>query len=278
MGATFVVTLREAFEAALLLGIVYTYLDRIDARGQARWVTLGAAAGLVASAAMGLAVTFLSGPLLDLGPDLVSAGVMFLAAAVLTWHGWWMGRHAGGIQGDVLKRIDDAKSARRLWVLVLIAFTGVFREGAETVLFLWGLLSQATVNGWGGAIAGSLGVGTAALLGWLVFRGARRVPLRYFFVGTSALLLLVAGGLTSAGVGRLEGLGLLPASPTAWDTSWLLDDRSLVGSFLGGLVGYRAKPSVLEALAYMLFLLIAGGLVARPAAVTRPAAHRSLSR
>ena len=90
MGATFVVTLREAFEAALLLGIVYTYLDRVQARGQARWVTLGAVAGLVASVAMGVAVTFLSGPLLDLGPDLVAAAVMFLAAAVLTWYGWWM--------------------------------------------------------------------------------------------------------------------------------------------------------------------------------------------
>jgi high-affinity iron transporter len=241
-------------------------------------VTLGAVAGLVASVAMGVAVTFLSGPLLDLGPDLVAAGVMFLAAAVLTWHGWWMGRHAGDIQGEVLRRIDDAQSTRRVWVLAVIAFTGVFREGAETVLFLWGLLTQAAVTGWGGAIAGTLGVGAAAVLGWLVFRGARRVPLRYFFVGTSALLLLVAAGLTSTGVGRLEGLALLPSSPTAWDTSWLLDDRSLVGSFVAGIVGYRARPSVLEALTYVVYLLVAGVLVLRPSPVPRRAAQRSLSR
>lgn len=278
MGATFVVTLREAFEAALLLGIVYTYLDRVQARGQARWVTLGAVAGLVASVAMGVAVTFLSGPLLDLGPDLVAAAVMFLAAAVLTWHGWWMGRHARDIQGEVLRRIDEAQSARRVGVLAVIAFTGVFREGAETVLFLWGLLSQAAVTGWSGALAGTLGVAAAAVLGWLVFRGARRVPLRYFFVGTSALLLLVAAGLTSTAVGRLEGLGLLPASPTAWDTSWLLDDRSVAGSFLNGLVGYRGKPSVLEAATYVLYLLVAGVLVLRPSLVTPAATHRSLSR
>ena len=111
MGAVFVVTLREAFEAALLLGIVYTYLDRVQARGHAGWVTLGAVAGLAASVAMGVAVSYLAGPLLDVGPDLVAAGVMFLAAAALTWHGWWMGRHAGEIQGEVLRQVDDARSA-----------------------------------------------------------------------------------------------------------------------------------------------------------------------
>jgi len=278
MGAAFVVTLREAFEAALLLGIVYTYLDRVQARAHAGWVTLGAVGGLVASVAMGIAVSYLSGPLLDLGPDLVAAGVMFLAAAALTWHGWWMGRHAGEIQGEVLRQVDGAQAGRRVWALALIAFTGVFREGAETVLFLWGLMSQAAVAGWSGAIAGTLGVATAAGLGWLVFRGARRVPLRYFFAGTSALLLLVAAGLVSAGVGRLEGLGFLPPSPTAWDTSWLLDDRSLVGSFLGGLVGYRARPSILEALIYVLWLGVTGILVLTPPRMTPATGQPSSSR
>src|SRR5439155_8839181 len=69
MVATFVITLREGFEAALLLGIVYACLDRFGARAHYRWVTLGGALGLVASILMGIAVTFLSGPLLDLGPE-----------------------------------------------------------------------------------------------------------------------------------------------------------------------------------------------------------------
>jgi len=146
------------------------------------------------------------------------------------------------------------------------------------VLFLWGLMSQTAVTGWSGAIAGTLGVGTAALLGWLVFRGARRVPLRYFFAGTCALLLLVAAGLASTGVGRLEGLGLLPASPTAWDSSWLLDDGSLVGRFFGGFVGYRARPTALEALTYVVFLVGSGVLVLRPGPVAASAGQRSLSR
>src|SRR2546422_839975 len=140
MAATFVVTLREGFEAALLLGIVYACLDRFGARDHYRWVTLGGVLGLVASILMGIAVTLLSGPLLDLGPDLVGAAVIFAAVGLLTWHGWWMSRHAQALRGDVQRRVAEAEATRRLSVLGLIAFTGVFREGAETVLFLWGLV------------------------------------------------------------------------------------------------------------------------------------------
>src|SRR5207247_10908230 len=94
MVATFVITLREGFEAALLLGIVYACLDRFGARAHYRWVTPGGALGLVASILMGIAVTFLPGPLLDLGPDLVGAAVIFAAVGPLAWHGASMSAHA----------------------------------------------------------------------------------------------------------------------------------------------------------------------------------------
>ena len=258
MGATFVITLREAFEAALLLGIVYTYLDKVGGREQYRYVTLGGALGAGASVLAGIAVSFLSGPLLDLGPDLIGATVMFVAVVVLTWHGWWMRQHARAVKGDVQHQIEEAGANRRVWVVATIAFVGVFREGAETVLFLWGLMTQADVTGWGGLAGGVLGVSTAAALGWAIFRGGRHVSLPRFFAVTSVLLLLVAAGLFSSGIGRLEGLGLLPASSTLWDTSRVLSDRGVVGGFLGGLVGYRARPSLLETLAYASYLLVAG--------------------
>jgi high-affinity iron transporter len=264
MGATFVVTLREAFEATLLLGIVYAYLDRVGARAQYHWVTLGGALGLAASVAAGIAVSLLSGPLLDLGPDLVAAGVMFAAVALITWHGWWMRQHARALPGDLQHRLDEARATRRLWIVGLIAFTGVFREGAETVLFLWGLTSQTNVAGWNGVTGGILGVVAAAGLGWAIFRGGRRLSLSRFFTGTSLLLLLVAAGLLGSGIGRLVGLGFLPDTEPLWDTSWLLRDDSLVGGFLAGLAGYRARPSLLEVIGYVTYLLVAGWLLFGP--------------
>lgn len=261
MGATFVITLREAFEAALLLGIVYTYLDKVGRRAQSHYVTQGALAGVLASILLGVLVNTLSGPLLDLGPDLIGIAVLLVAVVALTWHGWWMRQHARAVKGDLQRRLDEASQTSRLWVVAVIAFTGVFREGAETVLFLWGLLSQASVSGLSGAVGAALGIGTAGLLGWLIFRGGRRVSLPGFFAVTSVLLLLVAAGLLGTAVGRLQTLGFLPATAVAWDTSWLLDDHGALGGFLTGLVGYRAQPSTLEVAAYVAYVVFAGWLL-----------------
>lgn len=259
MGATFIVTLREGFEASLILGIIYTYLHQIGATRHSRWVTVGASLGVVASAALGGVVSVLSGPLLDLGPDLLAAIVVFMAVAMLTWHGWWMRRNARAITGEVLRRIDRAEGRQQLGVLALIAFTAVFREGAETVLFVWGLMSQAaTTSAWGGLAGAVLGILGAAVLGWLIFRGGTRISVRRFFAVTSVLLVVVAAGLFSGGIGRLEGLGLLPSTGTVWDTSWLVNDESLPGSFLSGLIGYRARPSALELAGYVLYLVTVG--------------------
>ena len=258
MGGTFIITLREAFEAALLLGIVYTYLDKVGGRRYYRYVTLGGALGLLASISAGVGVSFLSGPLLDLGPDLVAAVVIFAAVALLTWHGWWMRQHARALKGELQQRVEEAQSAGRLWALGTIAFAGVFREGAETVLFLWGLLAQATsAASWSTLAAGVAGVVSAAALGWAIFRGGKQISLQRFFTVTSVLILLLAAGLFSAGIGKLEGLGFLPQPSTLWDSSFLLSDSSVAGGFLGGLVGYRARPSALEVGAYVAYTLVA---------------------
>jgi high-affinity iron transporter len=281
MGATFIVVLREGFEAALLVGIVYAYLTKIGRSDSHRFVTSGAVLGLAASILMGVAVSSISGPLADIGPDVIALGVIFMAVVLLTWHGWWMGRHAREINGEVQRRIDEAHTQQRLWIVGLIAFTGVFREGAETVLFLWGLLvgldDGSGVLALAGGIAGLLG---AVALGWLVFQGGRRLSIQGFFAVTSVFVLFLAAGLFSAGIGRLQGIGILPGGDPVWDTSWLLDDHSVVGSLLTGLVGYRARPSALEIAAYVAYVVAAGALFfpaifVREARARRSAALRS---
>jgi len=160
VGGTFVITLREGFEAALVLGLIYTYLDKIGARREFRYVTTGAVVGVAASLVLGVMVTLLSGPLVDLGPDLIGAAVLFAASGTLTWHGWWMRQHARAVRGELEQRIDAAHARQQFWVVGVIAFTGVFREGAETVLFLWGLLTQIGTHAGGAllAVGGLLGV------------------------------------------------------------------------------------------------------------------------
>jgi high-affinity iron transporter len=108
------------------------------------------------------------------------------------------------------------------------------------------------------------GIALAAGLGWAIFRGGRHVSLPRFFAITSVVLLLVAAGLFSTGVGRLQGIGWLPMSEPLWDTSHILNDHGFLGSLFGGLVGYRARPSTPEVVAYLAFVALAGLLVVGP--------------
>jgi high-affinity iron transporter len=188
-----------------------------------------------------------------------------------------MRRHASAVRGEIERRLEEARENRRLWVVGLIAFTGVFREGAETVLFLWGLLAEASVSGTAGIAGGALGIAVAAVLGWLIFHGGRHISLRTFFGFTSALLLLVAAGLFSAGLGKLQAFGWLPGGDPLWDTSSILSDQGAIGGMLGGIVGYRARPSAIEVAGWLLYLVGAGWLIFRGAGATQESAAPATS-
>jgi high-affinity iron transporter len=171
----------------------------------------------------------------------------------------WIRQHTRGFRGEVHRQVEEALLTQRRWLVGVIAFTGVFQEASETVLYVWALLTQAGA-GTGGAslVGGLLGLATAALLAWGVFQGGAAISLRHFFMVTLVLLLFVAAGLLSTGAGRLQGLGALPGSGALWDTSFLLRDDRLAGASLKGLIGYRARPTGLEVAAYIGYLLIAG--------------------
>jgi high-affinity iron transporter len=278
VAATFIVTLREGFEAALLLGIIYAYLAQTELRTQHRWVTMGAVLGFVASILLGVGVSMVSGPLLDLGPDLIAAGVMLLAVVLLTWHAWWMQQHARAMSSQVHEQIERARVSGRLSVVAVLAFTAVFREGAETVLFLWGLMTQVSIGGVSGLLGAAGGVAVAAILGWLIFRGGQRIPVRRFFTVTTVLLVLIAAGLLASALGRLDNLGYVPSTQTLWDTSSVLEDGKGLGGFLAGLLGYRARPTVLEAIAWLVYVLIAATLLWRPRRAIRATTVTSTAR
>ena len=101
---------------------------------------------------------------------------------------------------------------------------------------------------------GSQWVGEASDGGWIV-RGRSLPGLERRWA--TAFIVLLAAGLLSTGVGRLQGLGLLPTSEPLWNTSWLLSDRSVTGSFLSGLIGYRSQPTLPEVVAYVAYLVVA---------------------
>jgi high-affinity iron transporter len=64
----------------------------------------------------------------------------------------------------------------------------------------------------------------------------------------------MSAGMLVAAVGKLESAGLIsPILSHVWNTTWLIDDRTLFGHIVSGFLGYRAKPSLTEVLAYLIY-------------------------
>ena len=253
---TLLISWREMLEASLIVGILLTYLGRSGHRAGFRYVWLGAGAAVLAALACGAA----SGSALALldpeMQELLQAGILFVAVGVLSWMVVWMQSHARGLRGDLHRKAEHVMATGRLVGLATVAFVAVFREGIETVLFLWGVVVQrgpqvAVLPLLGAGLAGTgLAIGTA----WLFFRGFAFLRLQMFFRTTGVLLLLLAAGLLTTGVNKLIGLGYLPPLvPQVWNTAWLVHDGSPLGAVLSALVGYRSRPSLLEVLAFLAY-------------------------
>src|SRR6266852_1398999 len=266
---------RESLEAALIVGVLLTYLARSGERAGMRYVWAGALGAVLAALAVGVAS---NGAAARLGPDaqeVLQAGVLLLAVGVLSWMVVWMHRNARQLGGDLRRRADRALATGRLVGLAAVAFAAVFREGVEAVLFLWGVVVQrADASPAALLAAGVAGAGLAAVTAWLFFRGFAFLDLQTFFRVTGVLLLLVAAGLLTAAVNKLIGLGYLsPIEPQVWNTAWLLRDDSLLGALLNALVGYRSRPSLLEVLAVGLYLPAMGWALHRADVAARGAAR-----
>lgn len=252
---TLLITWRETLEAALIVGILLTYLGRSAQRAGVRWVWLGAGAAVAAAMACAAAS---HGAIAMLDPDtqeVLQAAILFLAVGVLSWMIVWMNRHARAIRGDLHEKADRALAGGRLVGLATIAFVAVFREGVETVLFLWGVVLERGGHGVMPLLAaGVAGALLAVATAWLFFRGFSFLSLPTFFRVTGVLLVFVAAGLLASAVNKLIALDYLPPIvPQVWNTSWLVRDGSAVGAILGALMGYRSRPSLLEVLVFVVY-------------------------
>lgn len=119
---------------------------------------------------------------------------------------------------------------------------------------------------------GGLGLVVAIALGWLVFVAGKGLNLKRFFSVTGLLLLLFAAGLAAHGVHELQEARLLPVFiEHVWDLNPLLDENGTLGSFLKALFGYNGNPTLLEVIAYGLYLIVIGRISLRSQIIATPA-------
>ena len=252
-----IVVWRESLEAMLVIGVLLAWISRQGDVGRMHRALWGGVGGGVLLALALAAVTYSAQSTLEgAALDMFQTGFIFFAAGLITQMVLWMHRHGRTMKAELE---GCAAGAGGRTGLAIVAALAVGREGAETVVFLYGLgLEQSGVGLAMFLAAAAAGFLLAAATAWLVARGARFLNYRTLFRVSEILLLLVAGALLGNGIDRLIGLDWLPPLlDPLWDTSWLLDDGAGAGRLLADFAGYRARPSAALLLAYAAFWSIA---------------------
>jgi high-affinity iron transporter len=286
---TFVITLREGVEAALVVGIVLACLKKAKAEQFNSWVYAGVVAGIVASALVGVLFSWGIQALSITYPEyapvispLLEAVFGVIAIALLSWMLIWMTQQArslkGEIEGNVTSAIKQGTTAS--WGIFGLIFIAVLREGFETVVFIIANLQQGLIPVLG-AFSGLIG---AVAIGFLLFKWGVKINIRTFFQVMGVLLLLIVAGLVIGALRHfdqaaaalaqmnLQSQGLCfyydhfakdPScllGPMVWNTTSVLPDNKFPGVVLKALFGYRSKIYLVQAVAYLVFLFAIGSI------------------
>ena len=250
MLSTALIVFREVLEAALVVSIVLAATKGVPRRG--RWVGGGLVGGVVGAGLIAAFADVISSWASGMGQEVFNAGVMFVAVVMLAWHSIWMGKHSREMTRQ-LSAIGKAVAAGStpLTGLAIVVGVAVLREGSEAVLFLYGIAAGEPGQTSQMIVGGLLGIIGGVGLGAAMYAGLLQIPLKRLFGVTNGLIVLLAAGMASQGVGFLLAAGLVPSwGDTVWDTSWLLRETSIVGKMLHTLIGYTARPAGIQVVAY----------------------------
>ena len=263
-----IIVFREVIEAGLIVGIVMAATRGVAGRG--RWINIGIGGGILGACVVALFAGAISQAFAGAGQELFNASVLGIAVVMLMWHNAWMARHGREIAIE-MRQIGTAVSegAKPLTALAIVVGLAVLREGAEVVLFLYGIFAQGT-SGSALLLGGVLGIAAGAAFTGLTYAGLLAIPTRYIFSVTTWLIALLAAGMAAQSVQFLNNAGFAEVlGRTVWDTSWILSEGSLLGRLLHTLIGYTERPTELQLMAYV-GTLVAMYLLMRLARYTPP--------
>jgi FTR1 family protein len=212
MFESFVIMLREGIEAALIIGLILVVLKRTGNRRLERPVYWGLGWAILASigAAIGL-------NRLPIDEEAYEGILYWVSAAFVTSMLWWMHHHAATLRAQIEQRVGQAVVAtsvrwdpKEAWALGAFTFLMVFREGAESVMFLSAVrLTTEALLSFMGTLAG---LAAAVVFCVMFVRGSLHVNLRRFFLVTEWVLGLFIVQLVVNGYHEFSEAGLLPAT------------------------------------------------------------------
>ena len=283
----FIIAFRECLEAALIVGIVYTFLSKSNLTKQINRMWYAVAAAVIASVGVAFLLEYVNTSIQNESfAKLAESIFMYVTAGFLLYVVFWLSKSMAS--KDAVERLaSEAAESSSKWSIFILVFFAILREGFETVMFLFGSSLQSGFS----YLGFFSGIILACLIGYFIVVQGRRINLRPFFSVTSLFLVLFAAGMVAYGThemeefvvkgGHLEFFGmeskneitrpwnvLVPIAELEAGASELfynfneskgkyvhiLHDKGSIGSFLKGFFGYNSNPNWIELFVWLFTL------------------------
>jgi high-affinity iron transporter len=268
MSSTVFIVWRESIEAMLVIGILYTWLKNQAQKNPAesgsglRFLWGGVLAGIALAAGLALIMLKVQSELASEALEYFQIAIVLIASVLITQMVLWMRRHGRNLKRDLESGMERAHKQANWWGMAALAAIAIGREGAETVIFLYGAGLTQNSNLIAFMLSAAGGFVLAFLSFWVLSRGTRFFSWHIFFRFSEVILLLLAAALLVDGVDHMIGLGWIPALvDPLWDSSFLLDDSSRIGSVIAAFTGYRAHPALMLLLIYITYWVMVSFLL-----------------
>jgi high-affinity iron transporter len=246
--------LREGLEAALVVVILLAFLVKTNRTWGIRYVWVGVGTAIALSVVLGAVLTFGTRQLSFEAQEIIGGTASIIAVGFVTAMVFWMKSASRTISGELKGRLDRALDLGP-FAVALVGFLGVGREGLETAIFFYATAQAAGAGNNLPLLGWAVGFAGAILLGYLIYRGALRINLGVFFKWTGVALIFVAGGILAYGIHDLQEAGVLPGLNTlAFDVSHVVDPAAWYAALLKGIFNFTPATTVLQAVAWVLYV------------------------
>jgi len=281
----FIITLRECLEASLIVGIIYTLLEKENLKKEIKQLWLAVIAALLASISIAFAINAIKASIGNASAQSLFEGVCMYVTAILLWYViFWLSKNLS--QKKTMEEKTKKAFETAGWGIFLVVFFAILREGFETALFLIGSLNMSSSFSYLGFFSGMI---IAILIGYAIVIQGRRIDLKIFFRTTTFMLVIFASGMVAYGTHEVEefvvkgnhlekfGIKEKEQIPRVWDIlkpeqdvdesffysyningknkyTHLFHDKGRIGVFLKGFIGYNSNPNYPEVILWLLSL------------------------
>ncbi|WP_322290204.1 iron uptake transporter permease EfeU, partial [Paratractidigestivibacter sp.] len=258
----FLIALREGVEAALVVGIIVAYINKVGRRDVLARFWIGVV--LAAAIPLGLGIYWTWGPMtITFQAQEILGGVFSIVAALfVTWMIFWMGKNSRQLTANIHAEADQALESGNVHGLIWMGIVSVAREGAETAVMVWGVVkSSGTTQVWEPTIGVVLGLVAAIVIGYLIYRGSLHMNIHTFFTFTGYLLIFVAAGIFLYGFHDLQEASVLPGwGIFLWDHTAVITPLLqqwwfvILNAFFN--LQYLFQPTALQLGAWIAYLVV----------------------